>query len=64
VTESTKKGRPPKAEGTHYKTYNFTLPPNLMEAVRAKAEREELSLSEVLRRLLSQWVQEDGAEAR
>jgi hypothetical protein len=40
------------------------LPPELLEQVRAKAEREHLSLEEVLRQLLARWVLDASAGHR
>ena len=41
------------------KSYRFRLPNDLFEAARAKAEREDLTLAQVLRRFLREWVAED-----
>ncbi|MBU0494344.1 MAG: hypothetical protein KKA73_11065 [Chloroflexi bacterium] len=38
------------------KSYRFRLPNELFEAAMQKAEREDLTLSQVLRRFLSAWV--------
>ena len=44
------------------KSYRFRLPSELFSAARAKAEREDLSLAQVLRRFLREWVREDKQE--
>jgi hypothetical protein len=44
------------------KSYRFRLPTELFEAARAKAEREDLTLAQVLRRFLRDWVKEDPPE--
>jgi len=38
------------------------LPSELFEAASAKASDEDLTLAQVLRRFLREWVQEEGAE--
>ena len=44
------------------KSYRFRLPNELFEAARAKALREDLTLAQVLRRFLRQWVAEGKPE--
>ena len=44
------------------KSYRFRLPNELFEAARAKALREDLTLAQVLRRFLRDWVNEDQPE--
>ena len=44
------------------KSYRFRLPSKLFEAARAKAEHEDLTLAQVLRRFLREWVKEDPPE--
>jgi hypothetical protein len=44
------------------KSYRFRLPTELFEAAMAKADREDLTLAQVLRRFLRQWVAEDEPE--
>ena len=44
------------------KSYRFRLSSELYEAAQAKAEREDLTLAQVLRRFLRDWVQEDRPE--
>lgn len=44
------------------KSYRFRLPSKLFEAAMAKAAREDLTLAQVLRRFLRQWVAEDESE--
>jgi len=39
--------------------YQFRLPKSLLDAALDKARREDLTLAQVLRRLLRQWVAED-----
>ena len=46
------------------KSYRFRLPSELFEAARARAAREDLTLAQVLRRFLRQWVAEDRPEER
>lgn len=41
------------------KSYRFRLPSELFDAARAKARREDLTLAQVLRRFLREWVKED-----
>jgi predicted HicB family RNase H-like nuclease len=36
--------------------FRFRLPAELLEAAKAKAEREDVSLAQVLRRCLRTWV--------
>ena len=45
------------------KSYRFRLPSELFKAARAKAEREDLTLAQVLRRFLRDWVKQDQPEA-
>jgi hypothetical protein len=40
----------------HDKSYRFRLPNELFEAARQKAQREDLSLAQVLRRFIRAWV--------
>jgi hypothetical protein len=44
------------------KSYRFRLPSDLFEAAQAKAERQDLTLAQVLRRFLREWVAEDPPE--
>jgi len=44
------------------KSYRFRLPSELFEAAMAKADREDLTLAQVLRRFLREWVAEDRSE--
>ena len=44
------------------KSYRFRLPSELFEAAMAKSAREDLTLAQVLRRFLRQWVAEDLPE--
>ena len=44
------------------KSYRFRLPNELFEAARAKALREDLTLAQVLRHFLRDWVKEDQPE--
>lgn len=44
------------------KSYRFRLSSELFEAAVAKAAREDLTLAQVLRRFLRQWVEEDEPE--
>lgn len=44
------------------KSYRFRLPSELFEAASAKASDEDLTLAQVLRRFLREWVQEEGSE--
>jgi predicted DNA binding CopG/RHH family protein len=44
------------------KSYRFRLSSELFEAAMAKAAREDLTLAQVLRRFLRQWVAEDLPE--
>jgi hypothetical protein len=37
------------------KSYRFRLPSELFDAAMAKAEREDLTLAQVLRRFLREW---------
>jgi len=41
------------------KSYRFRLPAELFEAARAKAERQDLTLAQVLRRFLREWIEDD-----
>ena len=38
---------------------SFRLPQHLYEAAKEKAKREDMTLSQVLRRCLREWVRED-----
>jgi len=40
----------------------FRLPQDLYEKAKAKSEREDITLSQVLRRYLRQWVQDPPSE--
>ncbi len=40
------------------KSYRFRLPSELFEKASAKAKRQDLSLSQVVRRLLREWVED------
>jgi len=42
-----------------YAWIGLRIEPELKEAAMAKAEAEDLSLSQVIRRLLRQWLAED-----
>ena len=44
------------------KSYRFRLPSELFDAAKAKAEREDLTLAQVLRRFLREWVGEYPSE--
>ena len=44
------------------KSYRFRLPSDLFEEAKAKAEREDLTLAQVLRRFLREWVDENPPE--
>jgi len=44
------------------KSYRFRLPSDLFDAAMAKAAREDLTLAQVLRRFLRQWVEENTPE--
>jgi len=44
------------------KSYRFRLPSELFAQARAKAEREDLTLAQVLRRFLREWVSEHPVE--
>ena len=44
------------------KSYRFRLPNELFEAAQAKASREDLSLAQVLRRFLREWVKGNPPE--
>ena len=44
------------------KSYRFRLPTELFEAARAQAVREDLTLAQVLRRFLRDWVKEHPSE--
>jgi hypothetical protein len=44
------------------KSYRFRLPSELFDAAMARAAREDLTLAQVLRRFLRQWVAEDKPE--
>ena len=46
------------------KSYRFRLPSELFDAAMAKAEREDLTLAQVLRRFLREWVREHPSEER
>lgn len=46
------------------KSYRFRLPSELFAQARAKAEREDLTLAQVLRRFLREWVSEHPSEKR
>ena len=39
--------------------YQFRLPQSLLTVALEKARREDLTLAQVLRRLLRQWIAED-----
>ena len=41
------------------KSYRFRLPSELFEAAKAKAVREDLTLAQVLRHFLREWVKDD-----
>ena len=40
-------------------TFKFRLPRELLEAAHAKAKQKDLMLSQVLRRCLREWVEDD-----
>ena len=44
------------------KSYRFRLPSELFEAARAKAVREDLTLAQVLRRFLREWIKDDAPD--
>jgi len=44
------------------KSYRFRLPSELFEAAQARAEREDQTLAQVLRRFLREWVVESPPE--
>jgi hypothetical protein len=44
------------------KSYRFRLPSELFDAAMARAEREDLTLAQVLRRFLREWVREHPSE--
>jgi predicted DNA binding CopG/RHH family protein len=44
------------------KSYRFRLPSQLFEAAKAKAKRQDLTLAQVLRRFLREWVAENSAK--
>ena len=44
------------------KEYRFRLPNSLFEAAMQKAKGEDLTLAQVLRRFLREWVAEDTQE--
>ena len=44
------------------KSYRFRLPNELFETAMDKASREDLTLAQVLRRFLREWVKEDRSE--
>ena len=44
------------------KSYRLRLPTELFEAARAKAVREDLTLAQLLRLFLRDWVKEDPRE--
>ncbi len=48
--------------GKKDKEYRFRLPNALFEAAMRKAEYEDLTLAQVLRRFLREWVTEDFQE--
>ena len=43
----------------HLTTFKFRLPEELLEKAKAKAKREDLSVAQVIRRCLRQWVEDD-----
>ncbi len=42
--------------------YQFRLPTSLLDAALEKARKQDLSLAQVLRRLLREWVEDPPAE--
>jgi predicted DNA binding CopG/RHH family protein len=44
------------------KSYRFRLPSELFEAATAKAASEDLTLAQVLRRFLREWIKEGAPE--
>jgi len=44
--------------------YQFRLPQSLLDAALEKARRKDLTLAQVLRRLLKQWIAEDPPESK
>ena len=44
------------------KSYRFRLSSELFEAATAKAQGEDMTLAQVLRRFLREWVAEDPPE--
>jgi predicted DNA binding CopG/RHH family protein len=47
---------------TKDKSYRFRLPSELFEAATAKAASEDLTLAQVLRRFLREWIREGTSE--
>ncbi len=48
--------------GKKDKDYRFRLPNSLFEIAMRKAKREDLTLAQVIRRFLREWVTEDVQE--
>ena len=48
--------------GKKDKEYRFRLPNALFEVAMRKAKREDLTLAQVIRRFLREWVTEDVQE--
>jgi predicted DNA binding CopG/RHH family protein len=44
------------------KSYRFRLSEELFQAATAKAAREDLTLAQVLRRFLREWIKESAPE--
>jgi hypothetical protein len=42
------------------KSYRFRLPTELFEAASAKAKRQDLTLAQVIRRFLREWLEDDS----
>jgi hypothetical protein len=49
-------------EGTMEPKITFRLPRDLYDKAKAKAKQEDLTLSQVLRRFLREWVKKDPPE--
>jgi hypothetical protein len=46
------------------KSYRIRMPTELFDNAMAKAKRQDLTLAQVIRRLLREWVQDPPEEAR
>ena len=47
---------------TQDKSYRFRLPQSLFDAALEKARREDLTLAQVIRRALREWIKDDPPE--